>query len=100
MIQKTSGTKEPGNGFSQEMRFIYFPKFKIDAMKTKHLFQFVLFIIPTLVFTACKKNGDHFCNGSDQIKGTSQVYATGLNNPRGLKFGPDNQLYVAEGGVG
>jgi hypothetical protein len=100
MIQKTSGTKEPGNGFSQEMRFIYFPKFKIDAMKTKHLFQFILFIIPTLVFTACKKNGDHFCNGSDQIKGTSQVYATGLNNPRGLKFGPDNQLYVAEGGVG
>jgi len=27
-------------------------------------------------------------------------WATGLVNPRGLKFGPDGYLYVAEGGVG
>ena len=28
------------------------------------------------------------------------IYATGLNNPRGLEFGPDGFLYVAEGGIG
>ena len=28
------------------------------------------------------------------------VFATGLNNPRQLKFGPDGFLYVAEGGLG
>jgi hypothetical protein len=31
---------------------------------------------------------------------TISVFARGFNNPRGLKFGPDCYLYVAEAGLG
>ena len=50
---------------------------------------------------SCKKNGPVLCNCSpDNLVISSDVYSNGLNNPRGLKFGPDGYLYVAEGGLG
>lgn len=39
------------------------------------------------------------CSGWSQSANVS-VFASGFNNPRGLTFGPDRNLYVAEGGAG
>jgi hypothetical protein len=41
-------------------------------------------------------------HGKGHKKGpvTTSVFASGFNNPRGLTFGPDGSLYVAEGGLG
>jgi hypothetical protein len=70
-------------------------------MKRKLYLSFATLITGALLFSSCKKNGPEFCNCSpDNLVITSSVYAVGLNNPRGLKFGPDGDLYVAEGGIG
>ncbi len=41
------------------------------------------------------------CGGGDEDREpTVTTYATGLTSPRGLAFGPDGRLYVAEAGTG
>jgi hypothetical protein len=70
-------------------------------MRKKRLLPAILIIAITLFISSCKKNLPPICNCSPaDYVATSSVYASGLNNPRGLKFGPDGNLYVAEGGIG
>ncbi|MGN6804159.1 MAG: ScyD/ScyE family protein [Ginsengibacter sp.] len=69
-------------------------------MKTRIFLKAAAIVAIGLLFVSCKKNGPHFCNGNEVIMQNSRVFATGLNNPRGLTFGPDNHLYVAEAGIG
>lgn len=53
---------------------------------------FSAFLVAIAVLTAVP--------GRAQVSPAPAVYASGLLGPRGLKFGPDGMLYVAEAGTG
>ena len=40
------------------------------------------------------------CSAVAQTSPNVSIFATGFNDPRGLKWGPDGNLYVAEAGNG
>jgi len=71
----------------------------------------LLFFFMICLFVSCKKdtsiesqrpsNIDHSTlRNSTQAPATVSTFYTGLNNPRGLEWGSDGNLYVAEGGTG
>jgi hypothetical protein len=58
-----------------------------DSMKTFRWSIFSLVVLGALAAFA-------------QTSSNVTVFSTGFSNPRGLKWGPDGNLYVAEGGIG
>jgi len=71
-------------------------------MKRKIYVQLGVAFTALILLNSCIKNSPgSLCKCSpDNLVINSSVFSTGFNNPRGLKFGPDGYLYVAEGGVG
>jgi hypothetical protein len=67
---------------------------------------FVKYVVGGVVVAVAGVTGYYLTQSSPQPEVTSTVGSptwtkvTGFNNPRGLKFGPDGFLYVAEAGLG
>jgi hypothetical protein len=62
----------------------------------RYLLVWCLVLVALLVVTA-QATGR---SASKRSARSVSVFASGFNNPRGLTFGPDGNLYVAEGGLG
>jgi hypothetical protein len=77
-------------------------------MRITKIFYLLLFVSGALFFYSCNKEPMPVATNPDNAvslqkgvhKPNIMVFATGFNNPRELKFGPDGFLYVAEGGTG
>jgi hypothetical protein len=72
-------------------------------MKKKPLWRIGAVLLMTVPFAFCGKHikdETPLCGGPDSTVTSVRVIATGFNDPRGLKFGPDGMLYVAEAGIG
>ena len=73
----------------------------ITAFRGRHVRHALPLLLLVLVISSCKKKlpGVCDCSPGDYVTTTS-VFARGFNSPRGLLFGPDGYLYVAEAGLG
>jgi hypothetical protein len=70
-------------------------------MAKRGLLQSGFVLIAVLFIMSCHKDMGRFCDcDQEDMVASVSVLASGLNNPRGLAFGPDGSLYVAEGGIG